>query len=65
MHWMTSAGPTAFKIKPNANAKVAGMLKMATASPPSKKASQMPGTRSRRVAAQPTRLKIWDNRTRG
>ena len=55
---MTKAGPTAFSMKPNAKAKVAGMPKMAMASPPSKNASQMPGTNKSLVAAQPTRLKI-------
>jgi hypothetical protein len=58
MHWMTRAGPTALRMNPTAKAKVAGMPKMATASPPSKKASSTPGIRSRRTAAGPTRLKI-------
>jgi hypothetical protein len=58
MHWMTSAGPTAFRMKPRAKAKVAGIPNRATARPPSKKASRMPGTRSSLVATHPTFLKI-------
>lgn len=58
MDWMTRAGPTAFRMKPSAKAKVGGMPKMGMAMPPSKKASQMPGTSSSRTAAPPTRRKI-------
>lgn len=46
------------RMNPRANANVAGILKMEIARPPSKKASMMPGMKSRRVAAGPTRLKI-------
>ena len=58
MHWMTRAGPTAFRMKPVAKAKVAGMPNNLMARPPSKKASMMPGTSSSLVATQPTLLKI-------
>ena len=59
MSWMTSAGPTALRMKPMANANSGGMPNKATPRPPSKNASTIPGMNSSFNAGMPTRLKTY------